>query len=239
MSLLTSVEQDIVMYIEFENLLFDTDTFVLTNLYEAFKDRYDECPYKALLDKVERNGYDYIPYFGQVKENMNPVLEFLNENTPLAEFVAETLYCEVMYSEDYTTIENYQDLRYTRVGSGIQTLIRDNTISKIYIFCNNPTPIIEALIREITANDDKVEILCGDRTEFLAETPCDSYFLADAANIKYIAKTGKRQRQAQVMVPEYKFNMNGDDIKMDLDPGDMLKQYNIDINTLQLPIIHA
>ena len=58
MSLLTSAEQDIVMYIEFENLLFDTDTFVLTKLYESFKDRYDECPYKALLDKVERNGYE-------------------------------------------------------------------------------------------------------------------------------------------------------------------------------------
>ena len=205
----------------------------------------DNIREQMIIERIISNGEIYLPYIGQVKHTLNPILQYINNDIPEEdkEFLAEAIYCDLLYNESYHTMYDYDGLRMTNIGKGLATLLMDPNIKTVYIYCNNPTDAIVDFIKYMTDNDDKVIIECGDRTEFLSTVPCDSYFLSDVKNIKYITNLGKRECKTDIFVPEFKFNMMNDgnsvDIKLDFGKSAniLLEEFNLDINTIKLPMM--
>ena len=113
-----------IVFIEFENLLYDTDTFVVQKVYDKYKDDREHCPCLELLDRIDRNGIENMKYISQVKMNINPIMEYMNDDIENPLDVASDIYESIMYAE-YGTTEQFDDLNKTTVGNSIDMIMRD------------------------------------------------------------------------------------------------------------------
>ena len=225
-----------IVFIEFENLLYDTDTFVVQKVYDKYKDDREHCPCLELLDRIDRNGIENMKYISQVKMNINPIMEYMNDNVDNPLDVANDIYESIMYAE-YGTTEQFDDLNKTTVGNSIDMIMRDEHFQTMYIFCNNPTPEIYDFIYSMY--DDRIIIISGDKSDFLQTVPCTAYFISDATNILDIMEIERDEDDiVEIYIPEYKFTMDEDGIIL-IDPPikELTKDNSINVATIGLPIV--
>lgn len=233
MSILTAKS---VIFIEFENLLYDTDTFVIQKIYDTFKDNREHCICNELIDKIERNGIQYMKYIAQTKQNMNPIIEYLDDDIEDPAGVAEEIYNDIIYAE-YGTLEPFDILHKTIIGNSVDGIMKDEHFDRMYVYCKNPTNEICDLLFELYS--DRVIIIGGDKSDFFQTIPCTSYFIADALDLLDIVKVDHGDEPIEVYIPEYSFNMNKETGSILIDPpvGEIVDGTGISVNTIKLPIV--
>lgn len=235
MSILTAKS---IIFIEFENILCDTDTFVIQKIYDTFKNNRENCILNALLDKIERNGIENIKYISQVKKNMNPLIEYINDDIEDKDGIAYEIYNNILYAE-YGSTETFDSMPKTIIGSSLDVLIMDENLEKTYIFCKNPTPEICEFIYEMY-DESRTDIIAGDESDFLRKVPCTSYFISDSSNIQDIMECGHTEdTPVEIYVPEYTFNITEDTREIITYPpiDELTRNSSIVVNSIRLPIV--
>ena len=225
-----------IVFIEFENLLYDTDTFVIERLYDKYKEDIENCPFCELINKIDRNGIENIRFISQVKTNINPIMQYMNDNIENPLELSNQIYDNIIY-HNYGTIEQFDCLEKTIIGNSVDTIMRDEHFETMYIFCNDPTPEIYDFIYSIY--DDRIIIVNGSKSDFLRTVPCNIYFISDATNILDIIEVKRDDSDiVEIYVPEYSFNMNEDGtIFIDPSINEITKENSISIATIELPIV--
>lgn len=229
------------IFVDFNSILFDTDTYVISHIYEAFKDKTDHS-FVELVNYIKENNGVNFEYIGQVKNSINPLADFI-EN----EEEANMCYYEVLYNVDIDVDIMIDELAPTDLGKSMLTLMKDENLKKLYVYIDMPTPTLCEVVYNYFEMDSRVIIVGGNKDEFLncEEYFCDTYIFQDIKDVSSLMKFGKRKESIDVLVPEFPFNIDEETGNIYLldDDGDEISgtqlsnDYNINISTIELPLI--
>lgn len=228
------------IFIDFKTLLFDTDSFVISYIYEAFKDETTSS-FTELVNYIKENWSSY-EYIGQVKNSINPLSDFVVD-----EKESDLCYNEILYSSDIDLDTVFDKLAPTDLGKSLLTLMKDSNVQQLYVYIDTPTPTLCEVVYNFFGKDSRVFIVGGNKDNFLAneEFYCDTYIFEDVNDIHKLMKRGSNKEKIEVLIPEFSFNITENDLSIALydDEGNLIsgtrlsEEYNIDVSTISLPLI--
>lgn len=229
------------IFVDFETILFDTDSFIISHIYEACKDTTDHS-FTELVNYIKDGNEDNFQYIGQVKNSINPLMDFIED-----EEEAYLCYYEILYSVDMDIDILIDELAPTDIGKSLLTLMKDENVEKLYVYIEGPTPNLCQVVYNFFGQDERVIIVGGDKKEFLKceDFYCDTYIVQNIDDVLALMEGGKREDKTEVLVPEFPFNVGGEtnDIMLYNEDGDEITgtylstNYNIDVSTMELPLI--
>ena len=230
-----------IIYIDFENVLCNTDPFVmdtLNNIYIESKVNGDEKEYlKNISDiygEIEKNTKKYIAC---VKDNPNVINDF-NIDDNLSEYDCDDLKNVILYADYETSLEG--EITLTKLGGHIKNYLGNEDCEKIYVYCKSVTEALHSLIFSFfDTGDDRVCLLDGDRSEFLQTIPCTAYFIEQVDELYAICHPHYELPEIrEVYIPAFRFNMDEEGNLLSFDhPSNILEEFKTQINIVDLPII--
>lgn len=231
------------IFIEFENILFDTDTFILGELYLKYINASDELRmlFKPLMDIIDKYGVDNLYLLSQIKHNRNPLYDFIDHDMeyPNKKEICDFLYDSILYGE--YDIEYMHNLELTNIGKSIYQLLIDENLDKLYIYINRETDSIMNFLVTWLNQDTRIEYITGNKNDFLEKIECESYFLSRYDDIESIAKLSNPNKimQKDVVIPEYKFNIDkeGNLRYKNMTYSKLFDDFNINVTSAKLPIV--
>ena len=197
------------VYVDFENVIANTDYFVAKKLYQLLKNDKDAVKNNILhnfFDIINQLGEDYILSFCNTKKNINPFFEIADlsvlteaELAPFKEahlsendinvFLCCQMYYEIL-NHNYT-FDYIDDFSYTNVADSLKVLLKDSQLQKIYIYVDTMTDFIHKSLYNKFNNSDKVVIVTGEKAKFLSEYRCDTYMVQNIYDIRFLSKNFK------------------------------------------------
>ena len=220
------------------DLLLSTDLFVVDQIYRylyRFDDKNDKFYTLKLAVDVDGIGYENLNSLLQLKNNLNPLLEFMN--IPDSK-VADEYYNGILFDNSYTTDSYFTTLTLTKLGRALVMLTRDTNLDNIYVHTPMLTESLFSYIMDMVPDKNKWNFVVGSREEFLREYECNNYFVHDVATISTLAHK-RHIIEGNIYIPEYNFNMNKDmPILLDspVPVNDLNSKYNLKINSIVLPL---
>lgn len=228
------------IFIDFKTLLFDADSYVIANIYEAFKDKENHS-FTGLVEYIRDNATS-LPYIGQVKNSINPLDDFIED-----EHEAEMCYNEILYNAEVEPFILIDKLVPTAIGKSLLTLMKDDNVKNVYVYVDYPSAAICQTIYNFFDNDERVTIIGLGKEDFLQtkEYACNTYLFEDINDVLYLLPNGKSEEARIVLIPEFSFNVDeetGDIILKGREGNDMSgmqlsEEYNIELSTIALPLI--
>ena len=214
-----------VVYVDFENVIANTDFFVCKKIYQLLKNDKEAVKNNILhnfFDIINQLGEDYILSFCNTKKNINPFFEIADlsvlteqELAPFKEaglsneeinvFLCSQMYYEVLNHE--YTFDYMDDFSYTNVADSLKVLLKDTQLQKIYIYVDTMTNFIHKSLYNKFNNSDKVVIVTGDKFKFLSETRCDTYMVQNVYDIRFLSKNFKEtDNKSSFIFLDYNYN---------------------------------
>lgn len=214
------------IYVDFENVIANTDYFVCKKLYGLMNDDKEAVKNNILhnfFDIINKlGGEDYILSFCNTKKNINPFFEIADlsllseaELAPFKEanlsnedinvFLCSQMYYEIL-NHNYT-FDYMDDFSYTNVADSLKALLKDNQLQKIYIYVDTLTDFIHKSIYNKFNNSDKIVIVTGDKINFLSQYRCDSYMVQNVYDVRFLSKKFKeKDNPASFVFLDYTYN---------------------------------
>ena len=240
-----------VIFINFEDMLCDTDSYVCNQVYKA-NDSLKTNMFNKLIETIERPevGVDNIKFLVMTKQTDCFLREYVSNdylgddidiidnnddkitNIPI---IVSSMYNEILYNDKVTKIDN--DITFTNLSNSIEYLITDPNFQKMYVYMPSCTQAIHELIyNHFSRIKDKITIVTGDMESFLQTTPCDVYIIKDIDLVPCLFFD--REEDAQIIVPAFPCNMdsNGICLKYSGEWENELKKYKLELNIIQTPI---
>lgn len=228
------------IFIDFKTLLFDTDSYVIANIYEAFKDKENHS-FTGLIEYLKDNETN-LPYVGQVKNSINPLDDFVEDD-----YEAELCYNEILYNANVEPFVLIDKLVPTAIGKSLLTLMKDENVKNVYVYVDYPSVAICQTIYNFFDKDERVTIIGLGKEDFLQtkEYTCNTYLFENIDDVLYLLPNGKSEETRIVLVPEFSFNVDeetGDILLKDEDDNtisgmQLSEEYNIELSTIAIPLI--
>ena len=215
------------VYVDFENVIANTDYFVCKKLYQLLKEDKEAVKNNILhnfFDIINQLGEEYILSFCNTKKNINPFFEIADlsvlteeELAPFKEaklsneeinvFLCTQMYYEIL-NHSYT-FDYMDDFSYTNVADSLKVLLKDNQLQKIYIYVDSMTEFIHKSLYNKFNNSDKIVIVTGDKPKFLSEYRCDTYMVQNVYDIRFLSKNFKESdNKSSFIFLSYPYNQN-------------------------------
>lgn len=235
-------------FIDFEGMLYDTDTYVVRELYDFVQKQDEPTMFDSMKEVFDNISDDYIGYALQLKSFPNPLMEFIesldgDEEVDLEE-IADEVYNATLYSfrlpEGEITPET-NTLRLTTVGKGLQSILNDPNFKTLYIYVTRElnNEIIKLIINDLDSSCDII-FLTGDKKEAMNKHICDFYFLTKVSDIYHICDRHHKD-EINVLVPTFEFNMDDDEeepmVELEEDAITTKIKYNIEVCTTSVPML--
>ena len=251
------------IFIEFEGMLYDTDTYVVNEVFNYMVSHKDEKnPFDGLYDMVDLVSPRNVKYLLQTKETLNPLMGYLTEGFECdeesdldLEDIADITYTTTLYNFKYTD-EDRDDvddegnpiintLRLTSIGAGLKGLVNDKNIKNLFIYSRQPlSEDMLKLLYEDFGDPACIKLIVGDKKKAMLQNLSDVYFLNSISDMYNIVEQGKRyENEIQVVVPTFSFNMMDEDEDIELlvnlkENAIVTKsKYNIEVCTTNIPIV--
>lgn len=235
-------------FIDFEGMLYDTDTYVVRELYDFVQKQDEPTMFDSMKEVFDNISDDYIGYALQLKSFPNPLMEFiesLDDDGDLdLEEVADEVYNSTLYSfrlpEGEITPET-NTLRLTTVGRGLQSILNDPNFKTLYIYVTRElnNEIIKLIINDLDSSCDII-FLTGDKKEAMTKHICNFYFLTKVSDIYHICDR-HHEDEINVLVPTFEFNMDDDEeepmVELEEDAITTKIKYNIEVCTTSVPML--
>ena len=244
-------------FIDLKTMMAHTDLYVAERLIEMGQsNKLNMTLFTSLIDEYKELGPDIMTERLQAKADINFLLGYLNwdivaeldEADPIG--FCNELYDTLLFQEFDTQGEQLPELKFTQLGNTLQTIVKDSNTEKIYIYMNHPCKYMEFLIANFMCSK-KVEIITGNKEEFLRTHTFDSYFLEDVDDVEFISR--RHAQRSEIIIPVFPFNVtgfefdeNGDVIYtqdslfktpiLDKTPVEYLKEYNLDMALINIPL---
>lgn len=237
------------VFIDFEGMLYDTDTYVVRELYNYINQRDEPSMFDSMYELFDNLSVENIKYALQLKSFPNPLMEFIaaldNEDEDIdLEQVADEVYNSTLYNfklpEGEITPET-NTLRLTSIGAGLQTLLNDTRFKTLYIYvtCELNNDIITLINNDLDSDCDII-FLTGDKKKAMSDHICDFYFLSKLYDMYHICDRHHND-EINVLVPTFEFNMDddGENSLVNLEENAIItkRKYNIEVCTTNIPIL--
>lgn len=186
------------IYVDFENVIANTDIFVCTKLYKIFKDKRDiitSHPIHGLFDVIDATGLESLNTLEELKTTFNPLRELADDTkvTPESDLTKSEqldLICNDIYDQilsyNYSDIDSLEDLTYTNISDSLSVLTKDKKLENLYVYVKNLSPFIHTSLYEHFRNSSKLKIITGDRRKFFDEVVCDTYIFNNIMDIELL-----------------------------------------------------
>ena len=237
------------VFIDFEGMLYDTDTYVVRELYDYIRKQDGPSMFDSMYELFDNLSIENIKYALQLKSFPNPLMEFIeslgdDDDTDLEE-VADEVYNSTLYTfklpEGEITPET-NILRLTSIGAGLKSIINDPNFKTLYIYVTRElnNDIIKLINEELDTVDCDIVFLTGDKKKAMNTEICDFYFLSKVSDIYHICDK-HHESEINVLVPTFEFNMD-DDVEVplvNLEENAIItkRKYNIEVCTTNIPIL--
>ena len=243
------------IFCDLENVLVYTDGLVIDRLMNHMDElSIKESDYAIPLTEFfieekqkfeQMGGYHYIlQNIMAGKKSKNPLIDIFDwdkyESGNILEWLDE-IYVKLLASPELGKLP----LILSNLGESIRQLLKDDNLEKVCIYLDHDYPYIREEVQELFSNDNKIELVSGEKEEFLKTHDFDSHFFQDIEDLQYITK--KYPNRIEVCVPNYAFNFTEKLIYEDSDDTyrtlitdepvqDYLEKYNMEIVTISTPI---
>lgn len=192
---MSALHESTTLFVDFENVLCNTDEFVCGKLYDLVNE-YDDIvtnnPLYAVFEVMRITGKDALPEFSKLKNTINIFrdlidpskiedVEGIDKETQM-DMIAEDTYDGILYY-DY---KNFDEFTFSNIAESFISLIKDENLSTMYIYTKYITSAIHKSIYNLYQSSEKVKIVSGDKGEFLKTTKCDMYIFNDAKDIELL-----------------------------------------------------
>lgn len=233
---MSNLEKSTSIYVDFKNMLFDVDKYVLETIYKTMQNRKEFSSLFRIL-KETGGGMDDIPYLIKEKNYKNPLIELLimNKSEPVAErdvFLPAQFY----YNYIVNDLENENldvELQPTNLSATLRVLLKNEYLEKIFVYMDVARPELCDAIYNFFTGSTKVFICTGDRKDLFKDFSFDTYIFEDVQDVVSLMDIDP-DTPKHVLIPEFKYNFNTDgSIKMDIPKG--LSEH-MSVNSIKLPI---
>lgn len=236
------------VFIDFEGMLYDTDTYVVRELYDYIQKQDEPSMFDSMNELFDNLSVENLKYALQLKSFPNPLMEFIealddDEDIDLEE-VANEIYNSTLYTFKLPEGERTPDmniLQLTSIGAGLKTLLNDPNFNTLYIYVTRElnNDIIK-LINEDLDSECDIIFLTGDKKKAMNTQICDFYFLSKLSDIYNICDR-HHESEINVLVPTFEFNMDDDEENplVNLEENAIItkRKYNIEVCTTNIPIL--
>lgn len=246
------------IFIEFEGILYDTDLYVVREIYDYMMSHddkvtlFDELP--KIMDKVSPRNLKYLL---QTKQYQNPLYDYITEDIELdddsdvdLEDLADGIYSETLYNFKYVELppdgepdpdDTLNTLRLTMIGTSLKSIIMDENMKNVYIYFKKaPNDDILKVITEDLGDHGCIQIVHGDLHDAMINNLSDVYFLNNVLDI-YCLATKKYEDEISIVLPMFLFNMVDDPestlIDLEENAIAMKRKYNIEVCSTRIPIV--
>ena len=200
------------IYVDFENVIANTDIFVCTKLYKNLKDKKEiikSHPIHGLFDVINTTGIESISTLEQLKTTFNPLRELADETKLSSEqnltksqqldLICDDIYDQIL-SYNYTDIESIEDMTYTNIADSLVVLTKDKKLENIYVYVKNLSTFIHSSIYEHFREVGKVKIITGDRRKFFDEVVCDTYIFNNIMDIELLPSVTSDYKRKKIEI---------------------------------------
>lgn len=235
-------------FIDFEGMLYDTDTYVVRELYDYIRKQDEPSMFDSMYELFDNLSIENIKYALQLKSFPNPLMEFINtmggDDDVDLEDVADEIYNTTLYSfklpEEESSPED-NTLQLTSIGTGLKSIINDSRFKTLYIYVTRElnNDIIKLINADLDSECDII-FLTGDKKKAMNENICDFYFLSKLSDMYYICDR-HHEDEINVLVPTFEFNMDDDEdfpmVNLEENAIITKRKYNIEVCTTNIPIL--
>lgn len=231
------------IFIDFEDMLCDTDSYVCKQLYTSYKSsKPNDFIFKKLIDTIDHPevGDENIKYLVMTKETDCFLEEYVDDGQLQSDeehmnlsIIVNAIYSEILYNDNISDIGG--QLSLTKIGDNMRYLIKDPNLKNIYIYMPSCTNAIHRFIfNQFTDLQEKITIITGDRESFIRSTPCELYIMK---SIDYVpCLFFDRGIVSEIIIPSLPCNMeeNGIRLRHHDDWEDAIVQYELTMNIANL-----
>lgn len=230
------------MFIDFEDILFDTDTFVCKQIYKALcAMKPEDCakhPLHYLKDAIDQAGENTINTITKLKNTSNPLEEFIDEEL-LEEGIQPDILANTFY---YTILDDDSDENMlvgevlpTTFAESINAVLQDTNFKMAYVYVNGElTDAKHVLISSFFNYNPKITMVTGDKLAFIKQYQIDTYAFKNISEIEYLKMIPNRSVDTalEFITTEAPFNHNLWEQTKDEDGfhEDLSKTFNISVS---------
>lgn len=235
---------DSVIFIEFKDLICNTDLAVVTKIIEMINEGKTSCDFlQSLIETTKGCDRIEIDKILQSKCNINPLVDYIDYDKMIECNYLQA--CDDIYDSILTSDKSsvLYSCRLTNLCESLISILRNDKIKHISIYNKTYNERIHEYIQSVFLNNKKVEFVCGDIGAAIRRKRFNVLFLRQTDSVEYLIDFNKSKLK-EVLIPATGLNISYDEEDTSAEtvkglplPIEELKSgQNIDINIIQYPL---